>query len=156
LKIKFGGRKIIGKYGYERVCNNFYGALRTFMQNNPALKPNGGLLLTLPQHQFLWSTADESAQHVRRYCIVDLKEKVERAGFKVLRSTSFVSLLLPLMLASRRRHSPPGIEQAKAELALSKPIDTLMENVMRMELGFIRAGLNFPIGGSLLLIASKV
>lgn len=123
---------------------------------NRALKPNGGLLLTMPQHQFLWSAADESAQHFRRYCVLDLKEKVERAGFKILRSTSFVSLLLPLMLASRRRHSCTGNEQAKAELALSKPVDTLLENVMRMELGLIRGGLNFPVGGSLLLMASKV
>jgi SAM-dependent methyltransferase len=123
---------------------------------NRALKPNGGLLLTVSQHQFLWSAADESAQHVRRYCLVDLKEKVERAGFKILRSTSFVSLLIPLMLASRRRHNGTGNAQANAELALSKPIDTLLENVMRMELGLIRCGLNFPIGGSLLLIASKV
>jgi hypothetical protein len=36
LKIKFGDPKIIGKYGYERVCNKPpYGAFRTFMQNNP-------------------------------------------------------------------------------------------------------------------------
>jgi hypothetical protein len=35
LKIKFGDRKIIGKCGYESVCNKSYGALRTFMQNNP-------------------------------------------------------------------------------------------------------------------------
>lgn len=33
--IKFGGRKITGKYGYERVFSKSYGALRTFMQNNP-------------------------------------------------------------------------------------------------------------------------
>jgi len=123
---------------------------------NRALKPDGGLLLTVPQHQFLWSAADESAQHVRRYCVLDLKEKVEGAGFKILRSTSFVSLLLPLMLASRRCHSGTGNEETKAELALSQPIDTLLENVMRMELGLIRSGLNFPIGGSLLLMASKV
>jgi hypothetical protein len=35
IEVKFGDRKIIGKYCYERVCNKSYGALRTFMQNNP-------------------------------------------------------------------------------------------------------------------------
>jgi hypothetical protein len=40
LKIKFGDRKIIAKYGYERVCNKSHGALRTFMQNNPIITKN--------------------------------------------------------------------------------------------------------------------
>ena len=64
-------------------------------ETNKALKSGGGLLLTVPQHQFLWSAADESARHVRRYSSRDLREKVERAGFKVIRMTSFVSFCYP-------------------------------------------------------------
>jgi hypothetical protein len=39
IEIKFGDHKIIGKCGYEGVCNKSYGALRTFMQNNPFFYP---------------------------------------------------------------------------------------------------------------------
>ena len=64
-----------------------------------ALRPGGRLLITVPQHQFLWSATDETAHHVRRYsCQSDLRAKTERAGFHVLRVSSFVSFLLPLML----------------------------------------------------------
>ena len=30
-----------------------------------ALQPNGGMILTVPQHPFLWSNQDEFACHVR-------------------------------------------------------------------------------------------
>ncbi len=32
-----------------------------------ALKPGGGLLITVPQHRFLWSAVDEMSYHKRRY-----------------------------------------------------------------------------------------
>jgi len=66
-----------------------------------AVTPGGGIILTVPQHNFLWSQTDDYARHVRRYDAHQLKTKVERAGFEVLRMTSFVSLLLPLMFAAR-------------------------------------------------------
>lgn len=119
-----------------------------------ALRPAGGFLLTVPQHPFLWSVADKTAKHVRRYSARDLKWKVERAGFKILRLTSFVSLLLPIMLASRWRKRGARAD-TQSELALSPAVDALLERVMSLELLLIRSGLNFPVGGSLLLIAVK-
>jgi ubiquinone/menaquinone biosynthesis C-methylase UbiE len=66
-----------------------------------AVKDNGGIILTVPQHPWLWSKADEYAHHVRRYSSKELIQKVKQSGFKVVRVTSFVSLLLPLMFLSR-------------------------------------------------------
>jgi len=120
-----------------------------------ALVPGGGMLVTVPQHRFLWSAADESAHHVRRYAAKELREKVEHAGFDVLRMTSFVSFLLPLMLASRLRKRKNSPDEATSELTLPPFLDHLFEIVMRMEIALIRAGVNFPAGGSLLLIARK-
>jgi SAM-dependent methyltransferase len=120
-----------------------------------ALKPGGGMLLTVPQHQFLWSATDESARHVRRYNAHDLRQKVERAGFAVLRMTSFVSLLLPLMLASRLSKAREN-QTGSAELSLPTSLDALLELVMVLEISLIRAGLKFPLGGSLFLVAKKI
>jgi SAM-dependent methyltransferase len=118
-----------------------------------ALRPGGRLLITVPQHQFLWSATDETARHVRRYSTSDLRAKTERAGFHVLRVSSFVSFLLPLMLYSRRRKRQT--QSATTELSVAPVVDKLFDHVMRIELLAIRMGLNLPMGGSLLLVARK-
>jgi SAM-dependent methyltransferase len=121
-----------------------------------AIRPGGGTLLTVPQHNFLWSRMDEHACHVRRYTAKDLAAKVHAAGFRVERMTSFVALLLPLMLASRTLQ--PAADEAYeplAELRIGRLTNILLEKVMSIERLAIRAGLSFPAGGSLLLVARK-
>src|SRR2546426_6344952 len=60
-------------------------------QFRTALREGGGLLLTVPQHQWLWSAADDYSGHRRRYTRADLSAKLSRAGFRIIRITSFVS-----------------------------------------------------------------
>ena len=66
-----------------------------------AVRPGGGVLVTVPQHPRLWSPADDYGEHKRRYRRRELVEKVSAAGLEIERITSFVSLLLPAMIASR-------------------------------------------------------
>ena len=75
----------------------------TVMAEVPAVRPGGGFMATVPQHPALWSLQDEHAHHVRRYTARGLRRKVEAAGFEVVRMTSFVSLLLPMLVAARLR-----------------------------------------------------
>ncbi len=119
-----------------------------------ALKPNGGLLLTVPQHRFLWSHIDELSFHKRRYSRTDLVKKVEAAGFEVLRVTSFVSLLLPLMWLRRLLKVKAHADfDMYAEFRINRQVNFLLHQVMRIEAAFIRAGISFPAGGSLFLVA---
>ena len=125
-------------------------------QLHRAVRPGGGIVLTVPQHAFLWSKADEYACHVRRYSSVELKKKVRKAGFELVKSTSFVSLLLPLMMISRLRQRTDDKDyDPMAELKLSGAMNKMLEQIMRVERALIRLGLPFPAGGSLLLVARK-
>jgi len=124
-------------------------------QMRQALKPAGGVILTVPQHPWLWSRQDEHACHVRRYRMGEVQEKLTRAGFEVVLQTSFVSLLLPAMAASRLLQRDSSAADASAELRLPRPVNLAFSLVMRLERGLIRAGIRFPIGGSLLLVAMK-
>lgn len=126
-------------------------------QMHRALRPGGGMLLTVPQHDFLWSRMDEHACHVRRYNRRELAGKIARNGFEIVRMSSFVSLLLPLMMASRSRRQASGTEyDVLAELRMGAFANAALEKLMAVERLAIRAGLNFPAGGSLLLAAIKV
>jgi SAM-dependent methyltransferase len=125
-------------------------------QMHRAVRKGGGILLTVPQHSFLWSEVDEYSRHVRRYSVSELKAKVAQAGFRTLRATSFVSLLLPLMLIARLKQRPANREfDPAAEFRLSAPANYLLERVMDAERAMIRLGVSFPAGGSLLLVAKR-
>lgn len=125
-------------------------------QIHKALKPGGMVFLTVPQHAFLWSPADDYAEHVRRYAAADLHAKLARAGFTLRRSTSFVSVLLPMMLASRVvRRFRPADHDPEAELRINPALDRVLELAMRFEQAFIRRGVSLPAGGSLLVVAEK-
>lgn len=120
-----------------------------------AIRPGGGLLLTVPQHQWLWSSVDDHACHVRRYSAADLHNKVRAAGFEVERSTSFISLLLPAMLISRRRGQNNKKFNPLSELKINPILNYVLESILAIERLLIRVGLDFSMGGSRLVIARK-
>jgi SAM-dependent methyltransferase len=121
-----------------------------------ALRPGGGLILTVPQHQWLWSSLDEFSGHKRRYSRHALATKLTAAGFEVVRATSFMSLLLPLLALARLRPQPPAEKlDPLTEFRLPSPIGGLLGCVLGVERFLIRHGASFPLGGSLLVVARR-
>jgi SAM-dependent methyltransferase len=126
------------------------------LQMFSATRTGGGILLTVPQHPFLWSAVDDYSLHKRRYTRHEVVSKVENAGFKVARVTSFVSLLLPLMMLSRlrQRKIDSGFDPL-TELKVRPVLSWMLEKVLSAERAAIRRGISFPMGGSLLVVATK-
>ena len=131
---------------------------KVLSQMYAALKPGGVMLLTVPQHAWLWSPIDEYACHQRRYSASELHNKIEFAGFRILRSTSFVSTLLPAMFLSRFFQKQMSDENfdASSELQISPWLNNIFSFFLGIELFLIKRGINFPIGGSRLIIAKKI
>jgi SAM-dependent methyltransferase len=120
-----------------------------------ATRPAGGIVVTVPQHQWLWSPLDDYSHHVRRYERRDLVAKVERAGFHVRRQTSFVSLLLPLMALSRsRQRHAVGFDPTR-EHRLGRGANAILGGIQRVELALTRARIPLPLGGSILVVAER-
>ncbi len=121
-----------------------------------AARPGGGVVITVPQHGWLWSTIDDYGHHQRRYTRRELVAKARAAGIEPLYTTSFVTLLLPLMLLSRLLDRgnvddfDPVAEHKRARHA-RRPLGA----VMTLERALIRAGVRLPIGGSLLLVGRR-
>ena len=123
-----------------------------------ALRPGGGLLLAVPQHPWLWSAADTLAMHVRRYRYGELEAKVSAAGFRVIFTASYTTLLLPLMAVSRFLNRGEEVNERSrgAELGVPKTLNRLMKAVLQAEVSATLAGLRFPIGGSRIVAAEKI
>ena len=113
-------------------------------------------MLTVPQHPLLWGFMDDYAFHRRRYTREDLVGKVERAGLDIVRATSFVSILLPLMLLSRlkRRRSKDDFDLV-AQLSINPVLNAALEKALEVERVLIGNRLSFPFGGSLLIVAER-
>jgi SAM-dependent methyltransferase len=120
-----------------------------------ALKPSGSIVLTVPQHPWLWSAADDFGRHKRRYTRTELVGKLQRAGLEVAYATSFMTTLLPLMLVSRRRQQDLSRFDPAQELGIPPRIDRLLERIVGTERHAIQHGVSLPAGGSLLAVARR-
>ena len=114
------------------------------------VEPGGGLVLTVPQHQWLWSTTDEFSRHRRRYSRAELLAKTRAAGFEVLRCTSFFTATLPLIALHRLTQSSPV-----SEVRISRAANAVATIVLKPEWWLIKVGLSLPIGSSLMVVARR-
>ena len=118
-----------------------------------AVRPGGGIVLTVPQDPRLWSVWDEIGHHKRRYTRDELVQKVRAAGFSVERVHSLFSLIYPMMRMTRARsraHCAP-----EDELLISRPVNFILNRVMDVERLLLRSGIDFSFGGSLLLVGRR-
>ncbi len=124
-----------------------------------ALKDEGILFVSVPQHPFLWSANDRASFHKRRYRRSELLTKMNRVGFQPIFISSFVTLLFPLLftirLIKRRSRFENPFDAVMAELSLTPSLNATANAIMKVEELIIRAGIPLPFGGSLFLVAKK-
>jgi SAM-dependent methyltransferase len=124
-------------------------------QMRAAARPGGGLVITVPQHQWLWSSSDDFSRHRRRYARRELRAKLEAAGFTVQRLTSFMSVLLPALVVSRWRDRRVEEYDPVRELRIGDGINRIFAAACAAERWLIARGVALPAGGSLLAIARR-
>ena len=91
---------------------------------------------------------------MRRYERRELVQRIKEANLTLVHVSSFVSLLLPLMMLQRwldwgRAYRP------ESELLIQPWLNKLLAGVMQLEFQLIRLGISLPVGGSLLLVARR-
>lgn len=127
-----------------------------------ALKPNGLFLISVPQHQWMWSINDDIAYHKRRYSRTEMKRKLIDSGFDIKYISSFVFTLFPFMYISRffKQSKPKKITDEiilneMNELQLHPVLNFVFGFFMQIDLLLIKLGISLPIGGSLIAVAQK-
>jgi SAM-dependent methyltransferase len=117
----------------------------------------GGTIIAVPQHPWLWSRTDEVAYHQRRYSRGELETKLRRNGFEILFSSSYTALLLPLMVASRAMgKGKQSSEDVNREFTLDRRTNGLFTSILRAEVRMTLAGMNWPAGGSRVVVGCAV
>lgn len=124
------------------------------------LSRDGVLIISVPQHMFLWSNLDKIVKHKRRYSRRELVSKLKNNGFVIDYATSFIFILFPLMLISRLFDK--GSDQSRSdERALEKRVkfpwilNAIFDLFMRIDESLINLGASLPFGGTLIIVARK-
>lgn len=129
---------------------------RVLGEIHAALKPGGLLIASVPQHMFLWSRYDEIGHHFRRYEMPGLNVRLAEAGFRMVESTSFNALLLPLLWFSRMVRKMRDESEVLDELRIGSVTNELLSAVLALEFACVRIGIRWPAGGSRIFVARRV
>lgn len=121
-----------------------------------ALKPDGLLVASVPQHAFLWSRYDEIGRHYRRYATGGLNAALARAGFRMVESTSFNALLLPVLWLSRFARKMEHEDDVLDELRIGSVPNAVLSLVLALEFALVRMGVRWPAGASRIFVAQRI
>ncbi len=120
-----------------------------------AAKPDGGIIVTVPQHPWMWSRADEHARHERRYTRSELTEKMRTAGLEPVLVTSFVTIAMPAMAVARILQRRVQDYDFMDEFRIPTWLDRLLSGLAAIERRLIKWHVTLPVGGSLLIAARR-
>jgi ubiquinone/menaquinone biosynthesis C-methylase UbiE len=120
------------------------------------LRPGGLLAIRVSALDVLRSRHSEFAHERQRFTKSRLVGLLRDSGFQVRRCTYANSLLLPVSLMKFRVWEPLT-NSAPASGVMPVPwwLDRLLYSPLALEAAAIRAGMNFPVGQSLIAIARR-
>ena len=123
------------------------------------LRPGGRVVINVAALDMLKGDHSALGGEVRRYTKAELREKLERAGFRVERLTYTNASLFPLTATVRAIQRLRGVkpeQENKGDFYVPPaPINALFSGMLALESKIVAAGINMPIGSSLLCLAKK-
>jgi SAM-dependent methyltransferase len=116
------------------------------------LKPSGKFVMTVPAHQWMWSSHDVVNHHKRRYSKGALKALLDASPMRLERIGYFNSLLFPLAVAQRGASKLRREDDADVRLPPA-PLNAALERIFAAE-RYLVGRLPLPPGLSLFAVAS--
>ena len=123
------------------------------------LRSGGSLIVNVAALDMLKGDHSAFSNEVRRYTKGELREKLERAGFRVQRITYTNASLFPITATVRVVQRLRGVNAeatSKGDFYVPpEPINTLFSAALTVESMLVKAGINMPVGSSVLCLATK-
>lgn len=118
------------------------------------LKPGGKVLLTVPAHEWLWSTHDVGLHHHRRYSRTILKQRIEGAGYRIQKLSFTNAALFPAAVLARLADRLRGSGTASGQAMPPVPVNAAMKALFSAE-RLIVPNASLPFGISLLAVFAR-
>ena len=118
------------------------------------VRPGGALLVRVPALRALWGAHDTEVQSRHRYTRGELVALLEGAGLRVRRATYCNSILFPVLFGRRTLDRLLGREGSDVGF-LPAPLEWAFRRVLLAEAALVRAGVSFPLGASVVAVATK-
>ena len=141
-------------FSVDVLCHRDVDVAAALTQFHRCLPEGGVLILNLPAYRWLLSRHDVAVANVRRYTRHSIARLLHAAGFRLVFVTYWNSLLLPIMVITRKL-LPSGREATSDVRRYSAPAEILGRIATGIETALLSAGVRFPCGGSLLAVAVK-
>lgn len=120
------------------------------------LKPGGLLVMRVSALDILRSRHSQFAHERQRFSKTRLRQMAVEHGLDVMRLSYLNSLLSPVAFAKFRLYEPWLSSPVESGVQPVSPwLDKLLYLPLALEAEWLGAGLNFPVGQSLLMIARK-
>jgi len=123
------------------------------------LRPGGALIVNVAAMDMLKGDHSVLGGEVRRYTRAELRANLERAGFRVTRITYTNAFLFPIMATVRafqRMRGLKPLEQNQGDFHVPPaPVNAVLSATLAVESALVAAGINMPVGSSLLCLARK-
>lgn len=117
------------------------------------LKERGYLFLTVPAYQWLFSAHDKALHHFRRYSAIELKQKLESAGFRIEFISPFFFFTFPVVVLVRLLTKKQPAQTSYVPTAAG--VDTALVGLSRIEAAILVHGGKLPWGSSILVLAQR-
>lgn len=123
------------------------------------LRPSGALIVNVAALDILKGDHSVLVSEVRRYTRHRLRSRLERAGFVIERMTYTNAALFPITATVRALQRLRGVKADGGErgdfYVPPAPVNSLFSGALAVESSLIAAGVDMPVGSSLLCLARK-
>ncbi len=121
------------------------------------LKPGGHLLAAVPALRFLWSEHDEALGHRRRYVASEVHQKLNLAGFHVVKRTYAITFVFPLILCYRiwRGLFPRVGRQSASYVMLPGWLNDFFVRLLEAEAALMPF-MSLPVGTSIFVVGQRL
>lgn len=132
------------------------GAQQALVECHRVLKPGGFLLLRTAALNLLRGYHSVVHAEKCRYTLSEIEGMLREAGFASVRGSYALFLLFPTLLLKRRLLEPLRLIKLEIDVSPTAPwLDFLFRQTLFVEAQLLAAGIRFPIGGSVVAVATK-